>query len=464
MVRIKYVIGTFLIILGILTNRIFLEKFISPYAIVELNYRIPVILINLILIILGLFLIALKKEHFLPDKILNNYKFIAIIFFSVFLLFAFINVLMYGYQVIRDIGFYKDQIFFSYNKPLEKIYPTLMGREVNLLLYETWSRPYVYEPYTQFKERPFKGKYVNVHKAGFRITKDQGPWPPDPQNLNIFLFGGSTVFNYGVPDNQTIASCLQEIISSKSPAIGPASTRRLGEAGEARQGRQKPKAKSYVYNFGRGNYFSSQEKILFQELLTSGFVPDLAIFIDGLNDFYYFDNEPLFTGRLKKFVDNKGKTLLVDLPLVNIIKDIKKVADVQHDKGNERYNDKELLEKVIKRYVVNKKLIESNALAFNVKTLFVWQPVPTYKYDLKYHIFSGKGFGKFLYSKYGYAYMGDYVKKNNMGKNFLWLADSQENVKKPLYVDIDHYSAELSEDIAKRIYNFLIGSGVYDTR
>ncbi len=440
MSKVKYFIGIFLIILGILTNRIFLEKFVSPYAIVELNYRIPIILINLCLITLGLFFISLKKEYFSSNKVSKLYKFVAINFLSAFLLFAFINVMIYGYQVIKDVSFYKNQIFFSYNKPLEEIYPTLMGRDVNLLLYETWSRPYVYEPYTQFKERPFKGKFVNVHEAGFRYTKNQGPWPPDSNNLNIFLFGGSTVFNYGVPDEQTIASYLQSFLN------------------------QRVQRQVYVYNFGRGNYFSSQEKILFQELLTSGFKLDIAIFLDGLNDFYYFDNEPLFTERFRKFVDNKGKTLLVDLPLVNIVKDIKRIADVQPDKSNERYDDKGLLEKVIKRYLVNKKLIESTASVFKVKTLFIWQPVPTYKYNLKYHIFAGHGFGRFLYSKYGYEVMKDFVRKNNLGKNFLWLADIQENIKKPLYVDIDHYSGALSNDIAKRIYNFLVSNPQYLTK
>ncbi len=428
----KYIAGIFFIIAGICTNRIFLEKFISPYAIVELNYRTPIILINLSLITIGLFFVAVKKEYFLPERISNIYKFIAINFFTVFLLLILLNIVVYGCKVIRDVSFYKDQIFFSYDKKIfQELYPELKDREVNLLLYETWSRPYVYEPYTQFKERAFKGKYVNVDKAGFRITKNQGPWPPDPKNLNIFLFGGSTTFGYGVPDNQTIASYLQDFFSS-------------------------PTSRICVYNFGRGNYFSSQERILFENLLKEGFIPDAAVFIDGLNDFYYFNNEPLFTERFKKFVDFKGKALLVDLPLINIIRDIKKIGDVEYDKPNENYDNRKLLEGVINRYSSNKKLIESFASAFKVKTLFVWQPVPTYKYDLKYHLFSGKGFGRFLYSKYGYILMKDYVKKNNFGKDFLWLADIQENVKKPLYVDIDHYSPEFSYDIAKKIYNFLI--------
>lgn len=433
----KYIIGFFFICLGVLTNRLILEKIISPYAIVELNYRIPIILINFCLITFGLFIITFKKEYLAPEKLFGAYKFIAISFLSAFLLFFLTNVILYIILVVKDVGFYKNQIFFSYSKPLNEIYPDLMGRQVNLLLYETWSRPYVYEPFTQFKERPFKGSYVNVHKAGFRVTKNQGSWPPDPQNTNIFLFGGSTVFNYGVPDDDTIASHLQEIFPSSK--------------------------KVFIYNFGRGNYFSSQERILFEELLTSGFKPDIAVFLDGLNDFYYCNNEPLFTDRLRKFIDYKGKLLLVDLPLINIIKDIKKIADVQTSEveDEKKYNDPILIKKAVNRYIENKKIIEILANAYGVKTLFVWQPVPTYKYDLSHHIFSGKGFGRFLYSKYGYIYMADFLKKHNLGANFLWLADIQENLKKSLYVDIDHYSGEFSHIVAKEIYNFIITNPLY---
>ena len=441
MSKIRYFFGAFFIILGIAANRIVLEKFVSPYAIVELNYRIPIFLIDLIFITLGLAFIALKKEHFQREKLFNLYKFLSFNFFAAFLIFIFFNLLFYGLYVVRDTSFHKDQIFFSYDKPLKELYPNLHGREVNLLLYETWSRPYVYEPFTQFKERTFKGKYVNVHEAGFRFSKDQGPWPPDPKNINVFLFGGSTTFGYGVPDNETIASHLQDYLSQ-----------------------EKKNRMIYVYNFGRGNYFSSQERVLFENLLREGFVPDVAVFIDGLNDFYYFNDEPLFTERFRKFVDFKGKTLLVDLPLINVVRDIKKIGDVEHGKENENYNDPKILKTVVDRYTKNKRLIEIIADSFKVKTLFVWQPVPTYKYDLKYHIFAGRGFGRFLFSKYGYIYMEDFIKKNNMGKNFLWLADIQENIKKPLYVDIDHYSAELSEEIAKRIYNSLLEGGYYGVK
>ena len=148
--------------------------------------------------------------------------------------------------------------------------------EIDNLLKETWSRTYVYEPFTQFKERPYKGHYVNVDKNGFRYTKNQGPWPPQSKSINVFLFGGSTTFGYGVSDNQTIASYLQEYLTEK-----------LGS--DVR-----------VYNFGRGYYYLTQERLLYEQLLKSGFIPDLAIFIDGINDFAFNNNEPFFTDRLRQ--------------------------------------------------------------------------------------------------------------------------------------------------------------------
>src|SRR6185503_15185425 len=103
-----------------------------------------------------------------------------------------------------------------------------------------------YEAFTQFCERPFHGRFVNVSENGFRVSAQQGPWPPDADNFNIFLFGGSTTFGYGLPDSQTVASYLQDDLAARSS----------------------PHVR--VYNFGRGSYVSEQERVLFEELLLAG--------------------------------------------------------------------------------------------------------------------------------------------------------------------------------------------------
>jgi hypothetical protein len=153
---------------------------------------------------------------------------------------------------------------------LERVYPGLSRDEIQVLLDETYTpaRSLAYEPFTEFKERPYAGKYVNVDVNGFRVTEGQGPWPPDGgRYFNVFLFGGSTAFGFGVADGQTVASHLQAFLSG---------------AGLLKEVR--------VYNFGRGSYYSTQERILFEKLVGAGFRPDLAVFIDGLNDSHHYDD------------------------------------------------------------------------------------------------------------------------------------------------------------------------------
>jgi len=435
-INIKRLTGLVLVIIGFCFNKIFLGNFFSPYAIIEINNRVPIWLISLFFISLGLGALIFNKSHFSLKKIDKIYKYIAVTFFSTILLFLFVNVFIYLCFIVRDTIAYRNQIFLSYRQPLEPLYPLLSKRQVNELLYETWSRPYVYEPYTGFKERPFKGKYINVSNDGFRLVNNQGPWPPDLKNLNVFLFGGSTTFGYGVRDGESVPSNIQDLLS------------------------QKTNKKVCVYNFGRGNYFSSQERILYEKLLTLGYIPDIAVFIDGLNDFYYNSDDPLFTEQFKNFVNGKSNFLL-NLPLLKfaeLFRDVNKtsIRFNRQEVQEKDYNDKELIKTVIERYFKNKKAIDTISSSFNVKTFFIWQPVPTYKYDLSYHIFAGKGFGRFMYSKYGYTYMEEFIKNNDIGNNFLWLADMQEELKKPLYIDIDHYSPWMSKEIAMRISDFLI--------
>ncbi len=429
----KNVLGVLLIILGFLFNEFILRNFLSSYSLSEFNNRFPFWLADLIFIVSGLFLIFTRFDRQFFINSIELYKNIAMILFNTLILFILVNVGLFLYFNIRDLGFYRNQIFLKYSEPLDKIYPYLKSDEINELLWETWSRSFIFEPYTLFKERPFKGKYVNVSENGFRIVKDQGPWPPDTNNFNIFLFGGSTTFNYGVPDDHTIASRIQQCLSLSL--------------------RNK---RVCVYNFGRGNYFSSQERVLFEKLLSNGYMSDLAIFIDGINDFYYYNDEPLYTDKLARFVETGGG-ILFRIPLLKLLEELRgnnKHSDLALDLNEEKYNKPDLINDTINRYLANKKLMENAGKAFGVKTLFVWQPAPTYNYDLKYHRFAKEGFGRFTYSKFGYKKMAEI--KDKLGSDFLWLADIQQDKQKALYVDIDHYNSELSQELAFNICNFLI--------
>jgi hypothetical protein len=326
---------------------------------------------------------------------------------------------------------------------LEKVYPGFSRKEIQTLLTETYSRPLVYEPFTEFKERPYAGKFVNVDVNGFRLTKGQGPWPPDREKyFNIFLFGGSTTFGFGVPDDQTVASYLQTFLSN------------LSLTKEAR-----------VYNFGRGSYYSTQERILFEKMVAAGFRPDVAVFIDGLNDSHHYDDRPSSAERIESALEGRTAVacpnILVKLPMVRATQAVSMRLGVWRNElargGEESARDRDacgseaVLQNVVDRYVENKRIIETVAAAYGFRTLFVWQPVAVYKYDQRYNPFSADAHPRRACVEGAYQLMAEFAGRHPLGNDFLWGADIQEKLDEPLYVDSLHYSGKMSELFAQSI-------------
>jgi hypothetical protein len=307
---------------------------------------------------------------------------------------------------------------------LQPLYPALSPDEIVVLLNESWGRPLIYEPYTQFAEAPFRGRFVNVSEAGFRLIQDQGPWPPDKKNLNVFVFGGSTTFGYGVADGETIPSALQQKLRAQAAQ------------------------RVCVYNFGRGHYYSTQERILFNSLLSADIVPDVAVFIDGVNEFYYRKDAPEYSTHLMRVVNENF--LARRKPGEEA-----KIADIVRKSPAPGTGQVEVAMAICRRYLRSREMIEAVANARGVKTVFVWQPVPTYKFDLKFHPFADKDFGRHALSGMGYRQMALLRQTNAPRVEELWLADMQEGAREPLYVDAFHYSPKMCERIAAEIARFM---------
>ncbi|MGB7912390.1 MAG: SGNH/GDSL hydrolase family protein [Desulfobaccales bacterium] len=370
------------------------------------------------------------------------YQGLAVVVLNLIIFLCLLNFSSYMYYNFIKRNY--NPIQLKYQKVNYKlIYPNLTDNEIIELQKETWSRPYFYEQFTQFKEAPFHGKYVNVSEAGFRFTENQGPWPPDKKFYNIFLFGGSTTFNYGVADNETIASNLQKLIAGKFNKIVK------------------------VYNFGRGHYYSSQERILFENLLTSGFVPDMAIFIDGLNDCTMPDNTLIFTKEISSFIQKRNFMFIKNLSLWKLLVDIRQGIEQRmasaksYQEDTSKYNDSKEIDYLTNRYMQNKKIIAACAKAYDIKLFFVWQPAPTYKYDLKYHLFPPDPVGPINYLKFAYRRMEKLNQQGLLGNDFIWCADIQEGKKENFYTDSTHYSATMSKLVAADIVQGMQKSGLF---
>ena len=346
------------------------------------------------------------------------------------LVFAVINVLAVAGMAIYERLWAPPTAALGYGiDRLSRVYPHRSPDEIESLLTETWSREYAYAPLVQHKEASRQGSWVNVDPVGFRHSADQGRWPPSPETSAVFFYGGSTAFGYGVADAESIPSRLQESLNKR------------GCEREVR-----------VYNFGRGNYYGEQERVLFGTHLVAGHVPSVAVFLDGLNE---WKQEPKFTARLEYLMREPPSGLwrraIRALPLLQLLRGSvgrTEVVAVRDDPAA-------FGAAVVERWLASRRLIAAAADAFGVRALFVWQPVPTYLYEIDNHLFGAESTAAFSGPlPYGYARLdslrGDRAELRPE-EGFLWLADLQLGRQEPLYVDGAHYTAAFSRDIADRI-------------
>ncbi len=118
---------------------------------------------------------------------------------------------------------------------------------------------FAYSPFSLWRHVDKTSELINV-KDGYRVS-----WEPEPQpdipNFTIYLFGGSTAFCLGSPDDLTLASLLAKKLEAADD------TRRY-----------------VVKNFGVAAFVSDNELHLLVDLLRRGKRPDAVVFYDGLND------------------------------------------------------------------------------------------------------------------------------------------------------------------------------------
>ncbi|HKC25580.1 MAG TPA: SGNH/GDSL hydrolase family protein [Thermoanaerobaculia bacterium] len=316
-------------------------------------------------------------------------------------------------------------------------YPGLdRGTVVRLLAEREAANRYEYEAFTDFRLRPFRGEFINVSEHGFRLVRGQRPWPPEGPRPTVFVFGGSTAYGDRLPDAQTIPSLLQDALT--------------------------PQPGAAIFNFARPGYFSSQERILFEQLAVSGFRPDVAVFFDGLNEFSIWD-PPGSTflwssgtsARTRQVLSQEDDSatlhdlqkLARDLPLTRVLLPRQPVR--RDAPGPERRAQE--LRRLLARYQENVSAIEAVSARWGIHDLFVIQPTPVHHYESPTH-FAGRERGDELgLVSDGYGLLEEARRGGSLGPHSLWLADVQTGRHEELYVDSVHYTASFSREIAERI-------------
>jgi hypothetical protein len=152
---------------------------------------------------------------------------------------------------------------FADTSPAYSAYP--WAREFWREEHSRWkSQPGRYEPFRIWGVAPWRGKYINTDDTA------DGTWRRtiNPANcekasaLEVWMFGGSTLYGTGVPDWATIPSFLSRDLNSSGLGC------------------------FLVTNFGAEGYVTNQEVMLLMERLKAGRRPAIVISYDGVNDSY----------------------------------------------------------------------------------------------------------------------------------------------------------------------------------
>jgi hypothetical protein len=279
---------------------------------------------------------------------------------------------------------------------------------------------------------PFEEEFIyhNFSNQDYRMrrVKNQAAWPPEKNKTNIFFFGGSTTLGYGVLLDQTIPSYTQELFDLKE------------------------NSNISVYNFGENSYTSKNELFLFKNILHSGFVPEIAIFIHGLNDFAY---------QTDKKSSSFGKNVL--LAFENLFKktNLNKVLNIFFGVRSSGASIKKTLALLnTRRKIIKKEFCEK----FGTICLFVHQPIPVYHFDIKKHLFINYKFrgkaklalGFINNGSYGYELFNNQIKNNELSDFKNQLLDlSKFEINSNQYIDTIHYSPKFNRAIAREIVKFI---------
>ncbi|MBI1860944.1 MAG: SGNH/GDSL hydrolase family protein [Deltaproteobacteria bacterium] len=382
----------------------------------------------------------------------QTYLYTAQVVLSAVLLFIVINLLSAVFISLKPPQTAPGLAQGEIERKLEAAYGGTSTEEIAALLNETWRKVKLEPtPWTHFAEAPFAGRYVNVSRQGIRSNgrpSCETQLRPGESPFRIFFFGGSTSWGYGVRDSDTIPAQLERILSKTHP----------GKC-------------IVVSNYGRGYYFSTQEQALFLSLLRRGLHPNAVIFLDGLNEsivgeYRDLSDEPLnfsaisesWRGAEKN--EKRGlalRTFVEELPISKLLVRLRRKiaggslseagASKEPAIDSNRLPVDQKVDQILAYFLHNRRITELVAQNAGIQSLFFWQPVPLYAYDLKYQLFEMfyspylRGFMKSLFERVARLRVPGLINISNLLVKF----------DKAAYVDSHHYNPEVCGLIARAL-------------
>jgi len=401
-----------------------------------------------------------RRRHLLA-VVKRIYTTSAIVVLTALTLFAIINVLLFGIFYIKDsAGVERPQrskddgrLFNSNGSPADngkrssydrtwfdygayENIPEEYAADVLDDFYDLSHLGFIYQPWVQFSEPPFSGKRVHIDRdiRGFPVRRTINPAnQTERPTIRIFVFGGSTTFGYYVSDEHTWPSYLSQILNETS------------------------EVDIQVTNYGRGYFNPSQEAILLQDLLKSGYRPSLVVFMDGLNtpraiDVPKFTKEVADGYRQLQFLSPYSEQLAW-IPAVRLANFLghslfgKVTADTAP-----ATDTKTQIETAVNGFRQSRNISRAVATLYDVPTLFFLQPNSVYNYDTR--LFRNQSSLQGLRDDRPFV-TGVYEQLKS-DREYIDLSDLfAEWGDRKAVVDECHYSPSFNEFLAHRVAEFI---------
>lgn len=309
-------------------------------------------------------------------------------------------------------------------------------------------KPRSYVPFRLWGITEWHGNYVNndLGMGGF-LRRTTNPRNCIPSNsVNVWTFGGSTMYGVGVPDWATMPSYLSRELNAGAQNC------------------------VVVSNFGVEGYVTDQELILLEEQLKAGGRPDVVIFYDGLNDSMaqcppglptphgaYRTIKSRIEGSLAGRVDflQKSYTLRLAGELLARFHHHPSVA-VQASDVQPR------IMSVMSKYEANMRLVRALADAYKFKLYSFWQPLLTYGHKPLVPFeqqMAGTDTSKIPADNacllmIGATY-GEAERRAAKDGKFVFLGAVFDSTKEPVYIDQGHLGPRGNEVVAQAIANYV---------
>jgi len=287
------------------------------------------------------------------------------------------------------------------------------------------SNKFQYEPWVEFRNADFTGKFVNVQDGVRKSIPSEYINTRSHDTVDIYFFGGSTTFGFNLSDEETIPSQFVKLYKEKYP--------------EGKSIR--------IRNFGTPTYYSYQELMLFTKLIYGGDRPDVVVFLDGVNDFWFakasYYNQSYFSYILRQVFSQ-------DLLTTGKFQ-FKDTADRMF-KDPENIPLKDYNDTLIAHFILNIRNAKMMADLAGAKSYFFCQPVPFYKYPNQQ---KDPICFKDQHTRYDYIYP-IIEKKSDSIPNFTFLGNMLEHETGYPFVDGLHYSPAFSRKIVEAMLERMI--------